>query len=180
MNTKLTLPWLKDNHIEAHYFGLGFIQVKIDALRRVHFYHPDVPAFVEEPHDHRYSFVSTVLRGALRNTIYQVGPGVESLVEYESCKKNGPEVPRGITGNVTKFGEFVTHAGSGYYLDSNTFHTVEPLLDLGPCVTFITRENPKKDFARVVRDPLAPAVCPFSKTLESEELWRIVSECLGV
>ena len=50
------------------YFGLGFIQCKINQHERVHIYHPDLMPIVnieEEIHNHRYDFESTILMGKL-------------------------------------------------------------------------------------------------------------------
>lgn len=38
----LNLAWLKANHRTIHYFGLGFIQLKLDESRRMHFYVPSL------------------------------------------------------------------------------------------------------------------------------------------
>jgi len=175
----LTLQWLMDNHIRAHYFGLGFIQVKIDETTRVHFYHPKVPAFVEEPHDHRYDFISTVLRGSLLNTIWRLGAGWDVKIEYETCTGGDEEVPPGTTGQAYVLGDFTVHAGSGYHMNADTFHTVTPDFSLGPCVTMIRRSLPHKQYARVVRLPGSNSVCPFSRPIGQEELWAIVGECLS-
>lgn len=56
--------------------GLGFIQVKLPANRRLHVWHPDLPrrkCFEHSPiHNHRFSFRSTVLVGRQVNRRYNV------------------------------------------------------------------------------------------------------------
>lgn len=56
--------------------GLGFIQVKLPANRRLHVWHPDLPrraCFEHSPiHNHRFSFRSTVLVGTQVNRRYNV------------------------------------------------------------------------------------------------------------
>jgi hypothetical protein len=51
--------------------GLGFIQVKLPANRRLHVWHPDLPrrdCFAYSAiHNHRFGFRSTVLVGHQRN-----------------------------------------------------------------------------------------------------------------
>lgn len=51
--------------------GLGFIQVKLPALRRLHVWHPDLPRrrcyAVSAIHNHRFAFRSTVLVGEQAN-----------------------------------------------------------------------------------------------------------------
>ena len=54
--------------------GNGFIQVDLDPIRRLHVWHPDLPRQVVDTqiHDHRFSFVSTVVVGRLGHFTYQV------------------------------------------------------------------------------------------------------------
>lgn len=51
--------------------GLGFIQVKLPANRRLHVWHPDLPRrdcfLYSAIHNHRFAFRSTVLVGRQRN-----------------------------------------------------------------------------------------------------------------
>jgi hypothetical protein len=180
MDVVLSVDWLRANATKAHFFGLGFIQVKLDDLHRVHFYHRDIPAFVEEPHDHRYDFVSTVLRGCLQNQIWKIAPGDDHEVSFESCQQGGSTSPNTtVRAGVTRFGSFDTHAGSGYHMSSMTFHTVHPLFEHGPVITSIKRELPTATLARVIRKVGAAPVCPFSRPMPDDELWQIVRDCIG-
>ena len=172
----LSTSWLRANCIRAHFFGLGFIQVKLDDRRRVHFYHQDTPAFVEEPHDHRYDFISTVLKGTLVNHIWRLVPGDSHQVSYENCRQGGPEPPPGFRSGVESVGHFPVHADSGYHINSEVFHTVHPDFFSGPVITFIERELPKKEFARAVQS--GESVCPFSRPMAEEEVWAIVEKCI--
>jgi len=176
---QLTVDSLRARCYEAHFFGLGFIQVKLDRGNRVHFYHPDLPAFVEEPHDHRYWFVSEVLRGVLRNYIYELDEGGDPvLVEYETCTADSEEeIPDPEEGGLVYLGQFDTAAGSGYYMPVDTFHRVKPLYEHGPCVTFLRRGDVVKQFARVIRTGEEP-VCPFSRPIPDSKLWEMVEDCL--
>lgn len=177
-NVILTTDWLRANAKMAHFFGLGFIQVKLDDYTRVHFYHPDIPAFVEEPHDHRYDFISRVHRGMLVNRIWKLTSGDDHVLSYESCRQNGPEVPADSLTGLVELGTFVTHKGSGYHMNAETLHTVEPYFDGGPVITVLKRELPFKEFARSVRKVDVPAACPFSRPMPDDELWDIVRDCV--
>lgn len=175
----LSIDWLRANAKKAHFFGLGFIQVKLDDHVRVHFYHRDIPAFVEEPHDHRYDFVSTVKRGCLRNQIWKLIPGDGHEVSYESCRQDGPTAPAGFQTGVSELGTFDTHEGSGYHMNAETFHVVRPLFEHGPVITLVQREMPFKEFARVIKKVGSTSTCPFSRPLLDGELWEIVRDCIG-
>ena len=187
----LTVDWLKNNHYNAYFFGLGFVQVKIDDQRRVHFYHPDLRAFVDNPHDHRYNFISKVLRGRLINEIWEeyepeipasITTDIFAKIGYASCQKDGAdiEVPEPYDACIDYVGEFSVNEGSSYYISRNSFHKVNPDFSLGPCVTFITRGPVQKDFARVLQLPSYKEDCPFSKEIKDDELWQIVRECLSI
>jgi len=181
----ITVAWLKDNHYDIYFFGLGFIQVKIDESNRIHFYHSDLPAFVEDPHDHRYDFISKVLKGRLINEVWEERATKYSKpanvnVEYVCCQQNGEdlEVPDHYPAQVEKVGSFEVNVGSSYYIYRDTFHAVRPDFSVGPCVTWVTRTSVDKEHARVLRFNDDDATCPFSKTIEKDELWQIVETCL--
>lgn len=181
----LTVDVLRCNHYESYFFGLGFVQVKVDQRRRFHFYHPSLPALVDDPHDHRYDFFSNVIRGGLQTTIWEVRDGgvsmnsKEFVMEHETCKQDGQiEVPPGENVTAWKIGSFMTHEGSEYYMQRDVFHQVRPLFEIGPVVTYITRCSIDKQLARVLHDPSAEKVCPFSKKIDEAEMWDIVEDCL--
>lgn len=82
--------------------GLGFIQVKLPANRRMHVWHPDLPrrrcfAF-SAIHNHRFSFRSTVLVGTQVNRRYNVIEGARG--EFDRISHDGP---RGATGGRLSF-----------------------------------------------------------------------------
>lgn len=45
-------------------------------------------------------------------------------------------------------------------------------------ITLLKRSAILKEHAQVVRSQDAPKVCPFSKVVPKEELWKIVDEIL--
>src|SRR6187402_3246657 len=85
---KLNIDWLKDNHISLEFFGLGFLQLKIDKNNRIHFYTRELPSIIgeEDVHNHRYDFNSCVLKGNLTQEIFDVVEGKTFIKEQESCK----------------------------------------------------------------------------------------------
>jgi hypothetical protein len=144
----------------------------------VHFYHESVPAFVEDPHDHRYDFVSTVKRGCLENRVWKLTAGDDHEVSYVDCRAGDGEAPAGFRTGLIELGSFRTFERSGYHMNSETLHTVKPIFDFGPVVTLVQRELPFKDRARSVKRVDAPSLCPFSRSIPDDELWEIVRDCL--
>lgn len=81
--------------------GLGFIQVKLPADRRLHVWHPELPRREcyqwSAIHNHRFSFRSTVLVGVQVNRRYQVvelPPGVVDPT-HDRISHDGPRSERG-------------------------------------------------------------------------------------
>lgn len=86
-----------DGEISLH--GLGFIQIKMTDDRRMHIWHPDLPrrkCFQHSPiHNHRFSFVSTVLKGVQVNQRVQVIGESEGFGSHFYVNHDGPRSPRG-------------------------------------------------------------------------------------
>lgn len=168
----LDLDWLRNNNYQAHFFGLGFIQVKLTPTQRLHFYHPSLPAFVESPHDHRYHFLSKVIKGGLYYDVWDTDDveGSKFVAEIESCKAPGSDdsvdIPPETVLRLSHVGTYYAHMCSSYFMNMNTFHTVSPDFLVGPCITFLTRTSPQKKLARVIQT--MEKVCPFlSKSLKT-------------
>ena len=161
-----------------HYFGLGFIQIKMNEQHRLHVYIPDLPSIVssESVHNHRYDFSSIVLAGVLFQDIFAVVSGETHILEDDACtegmKSNKPPEPCAVS--LLSSQNFV--AGSRYYIHKDVYHTVDTTTN---AITLLSRGEKTKQFAQVVTPVDAPKVCPFSKKIPEEELWERVAEALA-
>lgn len=172
------IDWLRVHCQMIHFFGLGFVQLKISNQQRYHFYHPYLSGFSEEPHDHRHAFFSTVLAGALKHHIWEEHPnGDEMELQYASCRTGDVEIPPPYKTRARRSGSFTVRAGSSYYLDADTFHQVA-LVGESPCISFLTKRENVKDLARVLVTVGETRACPFSRDLPEPKLWEIVYDCL--
>jgi hypothetical protein len=176
---KLDIDWLKANHQMIHYFGLGFIQLKLDQTNRVHFYTSELPPIVddEDIHNHRYDFTSKIISGKITNYLYSEIEGDTHFKSDESCKEGmNSETLQACCGVLlTSIHTYV--AGSEYFVDHNTFHRVAAT----DCVTWVIRSGYKKEYAQVIRPMNSVKVCPFGKKLPDDKLWEIVeSICLSI
>jgi hypothetical protein len=176
MSKYLNYKWLKANHQMIHYFGLGFVQLKLDNSTRMHFYSPELTPLVpeEEVHNHRYNFSSLVLKGEFKQELFEVVAGDTHVREQETCKADvkatGEPVPcalKQVTSHI--YGE-----GSRYWISHEAFHRV----GAETAVTLVTRSPYEKELAEVVRRKDAPKVCPFSQRVEDDKLWDIVERML--
>ena len=176
---------LKALGVTPHYFGLGFIQLKLDDTRRLHFWVPEwptIPGSESELHDHRYDFSSSVLKGAVEHDIFALGPvhatAFEGCLElvHVTCKPGGAQEPQvvGYT-QAVPIGTFEITAGCTYHLSQEAFHRAH---SIGPTVTYVERSAVTRELARVVRTPGAAFTCPFSLTFSAEECWSKINDIL--
>lgn len=179
-NTDFTVDMLRSLGVKPHFFGLGFIQLKLSDEQRLHFYHPSLSANVpeEELHDHRYDFTSHVISGSLHNEIWEFSPDPEGEQDkvLVSCDKSDP-VPEGtasVRGQARNVLSFTTVAGGSYFISHDRFHRVKG----EECITLITRKPKQKRFATVIRGTGADHVCPFDVSLSEGDCWKIIGEML--
>lgn len=181
----LDVTRLKALGVVPHYFGLGFIQMKLDASTRLHVWVPDWPAIPgvdTELHDHRYAFESTVLLGAMEHEVFALGPvrpearsGDWELLSV-TCQpgEEGEPQPQGFV-EALEMGRFRVEQGQSYRLGEEAFHRSKTD---GPTVTWLRRGPVDKPLARVLRKPGSPFVCPFSLSPSVEECWVKVAQVL--
>lgn len=178
MTPELSVDWLKAHCEMIHYFGLGFIQIKLDQANRVHVYTGALPRTVEEEdvHDHRYNFVSRILHGALDQRIFEVpfdGTPTHFMVQENCQPKADNHVPEeSKLCRIQPVFQKVYLAGDSYFIDHNTFHTV----DSHDAITHVCRGGYQKDLANVVYPMSNKLVCPFSIKVPEEQLWEIVGQ----
>lgn len=179
----ITLEDLKKRAKKIHYFGLGFIQIKLNNHERVHFYTTTLPPIVdmEEVHDHRYDFYSFVLSGVYHHELFELREGSTHVLTEETCvdpnvittkpSKTLHETPSHPC-SIIKTGEVWMKEGSHYFIEKNVLHRVST----ENAITFLIRESPTKERARVVYKEGAPRVCPFRDIVSEELLWDIVAQ----
>jgi len=173
---RLKTDWLKKNTQMIHYFGLGFIQVKLTNEYRMHFYSPDLPPIIddEDIHNHRYNFNSTILKGQLTQDLFVQIPGDKYILEDESCQEGCSAGTEPILCDFKLISSCDMAAKSEYFLHHDTFHRVKT----ESCITMLSRSEYKKQFAQVARLKGSPKICPFSQKIEESELWQIIDVML--
>jgi hypothetical protein len=177
-NKYLDLNYLKAHCTKIHAFGLGFIQIKLGEINRVHIYCQEAGLTTqeEEIHNHRYDFTSEVLKGALTNKIYTVTPDLAGkfYLVNEACNPDLPKNPEAQVVAAPKLlTEFTTSAGQAYFLDKDTFHRVRA--EEGT-ITVLTRGPVVKPQAQIVAPMNQELTCPFSVNLPEAQLWSLVEE----
>lgn len=177
---KMTIDNLKSYGVDPAYFGLGFIQLKLTHLERLHFYHDELPILTEEPHDHRYGFFSYILHGQFEQTLYHAAGDLNGthLMSYEDCgaaKNTLSKSPSNV--RIKEIFSAVYQAGDQYRIEADTLHTVR---GINNAITYLVRDHPHKNFAGVVRKIGAEPVCPFSQPIAVGRCWDMIEEMLGL
>lgn len=177
---KIDIDHLKKNHQMIHFFGLGFVQLKIDENLRLHFYHPDLLSIIdkEEVHNHRYDFLSMIMAGSLTNILFEPVDNPEGLyfIEEESCNINKKDKSNIILNcDLIKKETNTYNQGDTYICQSDQFHTIETDF----AITRLYKGPIVSDFAKVIRKNNTEKICPFSKKLNQDDCWNIVSDCIN-
>lgn len=178
----MTVPdidYLKDNAQVIQYFGLGFVQIKINEELRYHFYHPYLEkTSIDDIHNHRCTFKSKILYGELHEELYKIVEGDDYFVKVSKCKAGVSNELLDNKVSVKKIMDITYYAGSSYYRYPKEFHTVS---NNGICITELTMIPPKYDSAIVlIKDKSEVDYCPFKSSYTINELWAIVYQSLEV
>lgn len=177
--SEIDIDELKKEHERLYYFGLGFIQLKLNDHWRLHFYARELPPITEDIHNHRYNFTSRILAGSITNFTYTVDTVVDEanathVMVNESCN---PEVKAPAESTlckveIEKASTYFTD--QSYRMDYRIFHRVEAT----DCITALSRTPYRQNFAQVVTPIGSPSICPFSKTVPEAHLWEIIEAML--
>lgn len=179
MDKFLDIDYLVANNTRMYYFGLGFIQVVLNKYERVHFYSDQLPVTNEEPHNHRYNFESTILKGNFFEQKYLLLNGDTHILTNETCNPNQkPTNDIAIDVKVDLYvPEFHYKEGQSYSSMFNEFHTVRTE---GNTITYLKRSDIITDYAQVLQKKGEPIVCPFEANdqYSVNMLWELVENTI--
>ncbi len=175
----LDINFLKNNFKLIHFFGLGFVQIKLDSNLRMHFYHPDLSPIIhhEDIHNHRYDFISTIMAGNLTQEIFSVEKGDSDyyLIE-ENCNKDKLILADKMDVIVKPISIQHYKKGSSYTSLSTDFHKVSTDF----AITRLYRGEILSENALVIRKKNIEPTCPFSKHLTEDQCWQVVDSCIHI
>jgi hypothetical protein len=167
---------------KPYWFGLGFMQLKINDWERLHFWFPDLfPIERDEVHNHRYTFYSQVLDGILHHETYAVtldANGDHELFETDCAPgKEGSHPQHLLPCFLTNTAKYTLTAGASYLFDHETFHTTA---NTRSAVTYLQREERAKDSALVVKRRGVETICPFkcAEIVTEKECWERIEAAL--
>jgi len=144
-NGMIGIDELRKIHKRIVYHPLGAIRVTFgeDNENVYHFYSDKTPMLnTENIHNHPYSFKSTILRGCLRNIIYDytvTDEAADHRMFTRGCWKGAPLTVVHDNVEVTKTLTFETNENDSYYIHCSVLHKIESvtpklitLLEKGP------------------------------------------------
>lgn len=171
----LSIDKLKELNQRIYFFGLGFIQVVTSDYERYHFYSEELETVTDYPHNHRYGFISDIIKGELIQKIYTTIPGSTHLLYQESCKE-GVEAPQEeVLVGLKELNKSYYKEGSLYRIDHETLHSISVV---GNTITHLYRGMYEKEFADIVRPKEDSRICPFTNKIPETQLWEIIREML--
>lgn len=161
------------------FFGLGFIQLKVDQTYRYHFYHDSLTPIVpdDEIHDHRYNFKSHILQGTFIQLLYNFVPDTDGAYEIQNVDCQGPtdQTFEKSYGNLKLINRSTYTVGSSYWINADVLHTV---IAHENAITLLERSTVNKNYARVARPVNSNTVCPFSQPIAESRCWELIEDML--
>lgn len=176
----ITVDWLKENDGYPHYSGLGAIKCRLKYNRAYHFYSDHSPTLVNRIHDHRFGFTSTIIKGKLENTIYEIdGQNPESILQVErgECKRGAEQKIIMPNANVKKLVSFTTGIGESYHIEYDTLHQINQMTPA--VITYLMKEPVSQLEPRLVIDTSIPRVCSWPPKTQ-KECWEIIEYTLAL
>lgn len=166
--------------------GLGFIQLKLPANKRLHVWHPDLPrrsCYAHSAiHNHRFSFESTVLKGVQVNRRWGLAlhpHGSHDVISHDGPRsaKGGRESFVAARANIIADGYDEYEAGRTYVMPMLAYHDTP---NSGIVVTLMT----KLEEGRIHANSLIEHGHTFDQSfdrfqLTPAELWAFVVEALN-
>lgn len=177
----ITIDELRKLDGMARYNGTGVVKLHVGKSLIYRFYSDMAAVVSEDIHEHRCSFTSTVLKGVLKNYIYEVSgqdPKSTLQVVRSECKANADKIIEVSNAVISEQCNFTTVAGQSYHIAYNTLHQIERVTP--KVITLMEKEPNTQDAARIVMDiSKADYVCPISVKKSVKECWEIIEYTLN-
>lgn len=171
----LDYHWLKKNHQRLYYFGLGFIQLKINEKYRLHFYTNKLDSNTDSIHNHRYDFKSKILKGSFNNKIFSLTKNNTHIIENESCNENIKAPKNTKKCGIKLISDKNYKMGEDYFMHYKDLHQVHSIY----AITLLERSEYKQEYAQIVSSIGIKSNCPFAIKINEDKLWKIIKEMIN-
>ena len=172
----ITIDKLRNlNYSNVICYGTGVVKLHLGGSKIYRFY-SDIST-LDEIHDHRCNFTSTVLKGILRNRIYELSIcNADSTLQVirSECKPNAERIVEEDNATIIEVCNFTTCVGESYYLKYDLLHKVERVTP--KVITFMEKELPNiQSSSRIIMDEsVEDHISPLSTTKSEAECWEII------
>lgn len=164
-----------------HYNGIGMIRLRVSETQAYLFYSDLAVPFVNDIHDHRYSFSSDILRGTLRTDVYKFTESDE-YTDLNIVRRYWGDREPEITApniNLYKVCTFDAVEGETYNIDYRVFHHVTKTTPkLITCMT--TQPLPwPVEANQFIESKSNPSAAIDFKTMSKGECWEVIEYTLN-
>tara|TARA_R110001592_G_scaffold1805_8_gene10818 strand:- start:6073 stop:6618 length:546 start_codon:yes stop_codon:yes gene_type:complete len=164
------------------YVGTGTIKLLLNKGFNIYnFYSDKAELLIDDIHDHRSGFNSTILKGTLRNILYKIDgedPESKYRLEYGECKEGSERV---IVQDNVVFKEtcrFDQIEGTSYFMEHDVLHSIE--LMTPSVITHMVRNPLVKQAPNFIIDTTKPFKCAFSEPKTDKECWEIIEYTINL
>lgn len=158
------------------YMGLGVIKLRVNDRSAYRFYCDEVARqTIDQIHTHTFSFDAKVLKGVLRNIIYDVTT-VDHETDYRLTQGKCDHTPPPTAFENVEFKETFridSPVGTEYSIDSQTFHRIELVTD--KVVTFKHTTHNPDTHPQFVEDKQIEYVDPWADRKTTEQCWEAIA-----
>lgn len=171
---------------KPYYMGLGIVKIFLpsdtDTWLCYHFYSDHTEILVDGIHDHKFSFNSKVLKGAIRNWIYHYTISEEEtdfMLYQQECRPNAELTVIHENIDPIEVCTFNVVKGQEYNLNSETLHRIEiETSKVITCVTPLEKYFVKPESNRI-GDKNKMDSCGYSSPKSNKVCWEIVDYTLA-
>lgn len=160
------------------YMGLGIVKLATPGFAYRFYCHELVPQTIDRHHTHKNSFRSIVVKGVLRNIVYDITPvEYETQWEWRQGICSPLCIPEVIHENVLPVEtlRFDTSAGNEYQITSNVFHRIELVTDKVITKIAITEKTTDESVYIIDKDKESDGyVDPWAIKKTGMECWEAI------
>lgn len=175
----LSLCALRASGAVPHWFGLGFIQLRLNERQRMQFWHPAFLGTAEgEVHSHPFSFCSQVVVGELTHETWRFEPdedGDARRTPAPCCGGCAGAAMPATTGKLTLSGRYTLAAGSKFFFTAADFHRMVSRRAVALLCRGLTEDRPACVVRPINQDPPYRPCAPKG----TAECWDIIEDLLA-
>jgi hypothetical protein len=171
---------------KLHSPAAGVVGLSVGSSDLYHFFSQET-SDIDDIHNHRRSFTSNVIKGTIRNNIFDIVDDPDSTkcvmkgmclkfckATQNMCSRNIPTTRQNVATNI--IASFDTTEGQRYFLDYTTFHNLELLTPV--VITHVQWGEMKQTEPEFIRDTGNNIYCEHLQNISDNDMWEIIDTTL--